>query len=186
MLQDPELCFENVAQVKRLADTIKYTGPIIALSDNTKIKERLGFSSLLGCVVGSTLSTELTRVSTHEDIYQIVDMIKSHNAIASQVYVYLLQVNIIVLESDDFFEGYSQLALILDSTQQSRNLSIEMDIDTRVANGMLEVSELVNQHRRHKAYTSQRMKRRVAGFFISAPNNRYSSLVLYLSSNEFA
>ncbi|CAG8739242.1 9490_t:CDS:2, partial [Gigaspora rosea] len=55
---------------------------------------RLRFSLLLGCVVGSTLSTELTRVSIHEDIYQIVDMIKSHNAIASQVRVYLLQIPI--------------------------------------------------------------------------------------------
>ncbi|CAG8855540.1 27273_t:CDS:2, partial [Gigaspora margarita] len=60
-LHDPELCFENVAQVKRLVDTIKYTGPIIAMSDNTKIKERLGFSSLFGCIVGSTLSTESTK-----------------------------------------------------------------------------------------------------------------------------
>ncbi|CAG8851332.1 18695_t:CDS:1, partial [Gigaspora margarita] len=76
---------------KRLADTIKYTGPIIAMSDNTKIKKRLGFSSLFGCVVGSTLLTELTKVSTYEDVYRIVDMIKSHNAIASQVRVYLLQ-----------------------------------------------------------------------------------------------
>ncbi|CAG8800605.1 13865_t:CDS:2 [Gigaspora margarita] len=169
----------SLIQVKRLANTIKYTGPIIALSDNTKIKERLGFFSLFGCVVGSTLLTELTRVSTYKDIYQIVDMIKSHNAIASQVHVYLLQVNITISEGDDFSEGCLQLALILDSTQQSRNLSIEIDVDVdiRVVNRMLKVFELVNQRCRHEAYTSQRMERRVAGFFTSAPNNRYSSLV---------
>ncbi|CAG8847137.1 24090_t:CDS:2, partial [Gigaspora margarita] len=58
---------------------------------NTKIKERLGFFSLFGCIVGSILSTESTRVSTYEDIHQVVDMIKSRNAIASQVWIYLLQ-----------------------------------------------------------------------------------------------
>ncbi|CAG8794298.1 12322_t:CDS:2, partial [Dentiscutata erythropus] len=72
-------------QVKRLVDTIKYTGPIIVMSDNTKLKERLGFSSLYSCIVGSTLSTESTKVSSYEDIYQIIDTIKLHNAIASQV-----------------------------------------------------------------------------------------------------
>ncbi|CAG8840103.1 37798_t:CDS:2, partial [Gigaspora margarita] len=90
-LHNSELCFENIAQVKRLVDTIKYTGPIIAMSNNTKLKERLGFSFLYSCIVSLTLSTELTKVSSYKDIYQIVDMIKSHNAIASQVRIYLLQ-----------------------------------------------------------------------------------------------
>ncbi|CAG8559008.1 22567_t:CDS:2, partial [Gigaspora rosea] len=90
-LHNPELCLKNIVQVKRLVDTIKYTGPIIAMSDNTKLKERLEFSSLYGYIVGSTLSTELTKVSSYEDIYQIVNTIKSQNAIASQVRIYLLQ-----------------------------------------------------------------------------------------------
>ncbi|CAG8602206.1 26999_t:CDS:2 [Dentiscutata erythropus] len=89
-LYDPELCFENIALVKRLVNTIEYAGPIIAMSDNTKIKERLGFSSIFGCIVGSMLLTESTRVFIYEDVHQIVDMIKSRNAIASQVHVYLL------------------------------------------------------------------------------------------------
>ncbi|CAG8746297.1 16088_t:CDS:2, partial [Racocetra persica] len=79
--------FAEIAQVKKLANTIKYISSIIAISNNIKIKERLRFSLLLDCVVGSTLSTELTKVFTYEDIYQIVDMIKSHNAIASQILV---------------------------------------------------------------------------------------------------
>ncbi|CAG8760726.1 17212_t:CDS:2, partial [Gigaspora rosea] len=71
-------------------------------------------------------------------------------------------------EGDDFSEGCSQLALILNSTRQSQNLNIEMDADTEVVNGILKVSELVNQHRRHEAYTSQRMERRVVGASTSA------------------
>ncbi|CAG8802160.1 23515_t:CDS:2 [Gigaspora margarita] len=55
--------------IKKLADTIKYDSPIIAMSDNTKIKKRLGFSSLFGCIVDLTLSTESTRVSTYKDIH---------------------------------------------------------------------------------------------------------------------
>ncbi|CAG8795430.1 9311_t:CDS:2, partial [Gigaspora rosea] len=70
-LHDPELCFENIARVKRLVDTIKYAGPIITMFDNTKIKERLGYSSIFGCIVGSVLSTESTKVSTYEDVHQI-------------------------------------------------------------------------------------------------------------------
>ncbi|CAG8809560.1 12063_t:CDS:2, partial [Gigaspora rosea] len=68
-------------------------------------------------------------------------------------------------ESNDFSEGCSQLALILDSTQQSQNFNIKW------------ISELVNQYRRHEAYTGQRMERRVAEASTSAPNNRYSSFV---------
>ncbi|CAG8470542.1 8794_t:CDS:2 [Dentiscutata erythropus] len=84
-LHDSELCFENIARVKRLVDTIEYASPIIAVSDNTKIKKRLGYSSIFSCIVGSVLSTESTKVSIYEDVYQIVDIIKSHNTIASQI-----------------------------------------------------------------------------------------------------
>ncbi|CAG8838703.1 2525_t:CDS:2, partial [Gigaspora margarita] len=93
-----------------------------------------------------------TRVSIYEDIHQVVDMIKSCNAIASQVWIYLLQI-----EKEDFSDGCSQLALIL-----------------------------VNQCHSHEAYSSQRIERRVAEFSTSVPNNRFSSLVFYLSSNESA
>ncbi|CAG8593895.1 19603_t:CDS:2, partial [Gigaspora rosea] len=91
-------------------------------------------------------------------------------------------------EGDDFSEGSSQLALILDFTRPSRNHNVEMDIDinTGVVNRMHQISVLVNQRRRHEAYTSQRMERRVAGFSTSTSNNRYSSLISYLSSNESA
>jgi len=63
---------------------------------------------------------------------------------------------------------------------------MDIDINTGVVNRMLQISVLVNQRRRHEAYTSQRMERRVAGFSTSTSNNRYSSLISYLSSNESA
>ena len=70
-------------------DLLKYNGPVIAISDNTKLKERLGYSSLLGCIVGSTLPLSQTYVTSHDDIYTIIDQIKENNAIATQVHVYL-------------------------------------------------------------------------------------------------
>ncbi|CAG8781842.1 8194_t:CDS:2 [Gigaspora margarita] len=68
-------------------------------------------------------------------------------------------------EGDNFSERCLQLALILDFTQPSRNHNIEMDIDIN---------------------TGVRMERRVARFSIFISNNRYSSLISYLSSNESA
>ena len=73
-------------------DLLKYNGPVIAMSNNTKLKERLRYSSLLGCIVGSTLLLSQTYVTSHDDIYTIIDQIKENNAIATQVRVYLLQV----------------------------------------------------------------------------------------------
>ncbi|CAG8825029.1 32712_t:CDS:1, partial [Gigaspora margarita] len=77
-------------KLKKLVDMIKYTSPIIAISNNTKLKERLEFLFLYGCIVSLILSTKLTQVSSYKDIYQIVDTIKSYNAIAFQVSIYLL------------------------------------------------------------------------------------------------
>ncbi|CAG8783047.1 9988_t:CDS:2, partial [Racocetra fulgida] len=89
-------------------------------------------------------------------------------------------------EEEDFSDGCSQLDLILDSTQQSQNLNVEMDIDIGVIDGKLELAVLINQRRSHEAYTNQRMERKVVGSSKSIPNNKFSSLISYLSSNESA
>ncbi|CAG8722760.1 1734_t:CDS:2, partial [Dentiscutata erythropus] len=265
-LHDSELYFENVAQVKRLADTIKYTGSIIAMANNTKIKEKLKFSLLLGCIIGSTLSTELIRISiskfppcviviiankgkeTATCIFKLykklldiaanlqLKILGFATALVKDVFGMIINTQIYsfmtILEDEEknpkvkneikqpstlqsvnnlqetksifisiaitkvntwnklntLTKGSLQLALILDSTQQSQNLNMEMNIDVNigVVNRMFKISELVNQHRCYKVYTSQRMKRRVVRYSIFAPSNRYSSLVLYLSSNKSA
>ena len=38
------------------------------MSDNTKLKPALRYSSVLGCIIGSTLSIEQTKINTYEDI----------------------------------------------------------------------------------------------------------------------
>ncbi|EXX58814.1 hypothetical protein RirG_194570 [Rhizophagus irregularis DAOM 197198w] len=91
-LTNPELCFENVAQFKRLIDTIGYDGPIAAMTDNTKLKERLRYSPILGCIIGSTLSKEETIINVYSDIPSTINKIKEENAIAKDVRAYILQI----------------------------------------------------------------------------------------------
>ena len=78
------------------------------MSDNTKIKERLGYSSLLGYIVGSTLLSSEVKVANNTDIYNVIDLIKQQNAIATQVRLYLLQVRnfIIIYLNSQFFLEY--------------------------------------------------------------------------------
>ncbi|RHZ75230.1 hypothetical protein Glove_216g156 [Diversispora epigaea] len=51
VFKNPDLCFENVVRFKRFLDSINYTGPITAMSDNTKLKSQLRYSSQLGCII---------------------------------------------------------------------------------------------------------------------------------------
>ncbi|RIA84771.1 hypothetical protein C1645_831811 [Glomus cerebriforme] len=87
-----EICYENMVRFKRFADSLNYNGPVAVMTDNTKLKERLSYSTTLGCVIVSTLSTLETKVSNYEEIIAIIDEIKVKKAIAKQVRVYLLQI----------------------------------------------------------------------------------------------
>ena len=96
MLTNPDLCFENVARFKRFLDKINYKGPIAAMSDNTKLKSSLRYSSQLGCIIGSTLSKEETKINNYNDIPNIIQHIKDKKAIGNYVRVYILQVILII------------------------------------------------------------------------------------------
>jgi hypothetical protein len=92
-LTNPDLCYENVARFKRLIDSIQYDGPIVAMTDNTKLKPRLRYSPMLGCIVGSIISKEETKINVYADIPNIISKIKNEKAIAKDVRAYILQVN---------------------------------------------------------------------------------------------
>ena len=85
-----------MVRFKRFADSLNYNGPVAAMTNNTKLKERLSYSATLGCIIGSTLPISETRVSNYEEIITIIDKIKIKKAIAKQVRIYLLQVFIII------------------------------------------------------------------------------------------
>ena len=97
-MTNPELCYENVARAKRLIDTINYNGPICAMTDNTKLKPRLRYSSNLSCIIGSVLSNEETMVNVYNDISKIINNIKSESGIAKNVRAYILQVCLFIFK----------------------------------------------------------------------------------------
>jgi hypothetical protein len=37
-LDDPSICFENMAKFRKFLNSINYDGPITALTDNTKLE----------------------------------------------------------------------------------------------------------------------------------------------------
>ena len=86
------MCYENVARFKRLLDTLKYDGPVVAMTDNTKLKPGLQYSAQFGCIIGSSLQQEETQVNSYDDISVIINNIKERKAIAKEVRAYLLQV----------------------------------------------------------------------------------------------
>jgi len=68
----------------------------VAMSDNTKLKSSLRYSSQLGCIIGSTLSKEETKINNYNDIPNIIQHIKDKKAIGNYVRVYILQVILII------------------------------------------------------------------------------------------
>ncbi|CAB4472833.1 unnamed protein product [Rhizophagus irregularis] len=124
-----ELCYENMVRFKRFADSLNYNGPVAAMTDNTKLKERLSYSATLGCVIGSTLSTSETKASNYKEIIAIIDKIKVKNAIAKQVRVYLLQIPlpkippIVIDHSKDGLFIYLFIIGELIDAYQSRTIS---------------------------------------------------------------
>ncbi|RGB36571.1 hypothetical protein C1646_757962, partial [Rhizophagus diaphanus] len=108
-IHNPDLCYENAARFKRLIDAINYDGPVVAITDNTKLKPCLRYSSTLGCIVGSVLSNEDTKVNVYNDIPNIINQIKNQNAIAKDVRAYVLQVPLPKFPSVNFLHDILSL-----------------------------------------------------------------------------
>src|SRR5256885_11648885 len=62
------------------------------MTDCTKIRAKLTYSQELGCIVGSTLSFDDTRIITYDDIHLKIKEIQNNNAVASQVRCVVLKV----------------------------------------------------------------------------------------------
>ncbi|PKC07797.1 hypothetical protein RhiirA5_417714 [Rhizophagus irregularis] len=91
-INNPDLCYENVARFKRLLDVLNYKGLVAAMTDCTKLKTGLQYSSKLGCIVRSTLNCSDCKIETYDNIYNTVSNIKNKNAIAKDVRIYIFQV----------------------------------------------------------------------------------------------
>ncbi|CAB4417771.1 unnamed protein product [Rhizophagus irregularis] len=73
-LTNPDLYFENVARFKRLIDSIQYNGPVVVMTDNTKLKSRLYIHLLLDVLLDPK--------------------IKNEKAIAKDIHAYMLQISL--------------------------------------------------------------------------------------------
>ncbi|CAB4491852.1 unnamed protein product [Rhizophagus irregularis] len=91
-IDDPSICFENMAKFRKFLNSINYDGPIAASTDNTKLEEKLRYSASLGAILGSTFPLQETLISSYGEIDTIVKKIQTNNAIAKYVRVYILQV----------------------------------------------------------------------------------------------
>ena len=97
-LKNPELIYENVARVKRLVDSIGYSGPIAAAVDCTKVRAWLTYSNDFGNhILGSVLPLHHCTVNSADDITSVVDNIVKSKAMASQVRAILLKVRCICI-----------------------------------------------------------------------------------------
>ncbi|KAJ7430573.1 hypothetical protein B0H11DRAFT_1942811 [Mycena galericulata] len=71
-LRNPTLVYENIARVKRLADSIKYSGPVAVAGDCTKVRKRLTYSNDFGGhILGGVLPLEECIAEDREDIERI-------------------------------------------------------------------------------------------------------------------
>jgi hypothetical protein len=91
-LTNPNLVYENVARFARAMNALNWNGPVVAMTDCTKVRSKLTYSQELGCIVGSTMSFEESHVQTYSDIHEIIKNIRENNEIASQVRCILLKV----------------------------------------------------------------------------------------------
>ncbi|GES83162.1 hypothetical protein GLOIN_2v1777971 [Rhizophagus clarus] len=94
IISNPELVYENILKVVRLTKALNWNGPIVGMTDYTKVQPKLTYSDELGCIVGSTLKLSETSVQTYDDIHKIINNIKQKKAIATQVRVVVLKIPI--------------------------------------------------------------------------------------------
>ncbi|CAG8649425.1 16588_t:CDS:2, partial [Gigaspora rosea] len=84
-LNDPSICFENMAKFKKFLNSINYDGPIAASTDNTKLEEKLRYSAGLDAILGSMLPLHETLVTSYNEIDTIIKKIQANNAIAKYI-----------------------------------------------------------------------------------------------------
>ncbi|KAJ7865860.1 hypothetical protein B0H14DRAFT_3595893 [Mycena olivaceomarginata] len=92
-LQNPFLIFENMARVKRLADSIHYSGPVAVAGDCTKVRKRLTFSNDFGGhILGSVWSLTDCIAEDTDDIKRVIDEVTKAKAEATQVRAILVKI----------------------------------------------------------------------------------------------
>lgn len=93
-MNNPYLIFENIARVKRLVDSIQYSGPVAVAGDCTKVRARLSYSTDFGAhILGSVWELKDCIAEDPEDIERVIDKITAAKAQATQVRAILIKVD---------------------------------------------------------------------------------------------
>ncbi|GBC05675.1 hypothetical protein RclHR1_06370002 [Rhizophagus clarus] len=85
---NPDLSFENIMRFAKVAN---WKGPVILMTDYTKLRPKVAFSQDFGAIMGLVLSF---KVSTYEDIHTTVKLIRDNNAVANQIREFILKIPI--------------------------------------------------------------------------------------------
>ena len=75
-----------------IARELNWNGPILLMTDCTKIRLKLVYSQELDYIIRSTLSSNEVSVSDINDIHVKIRYIYEHNAIATLIWVIVLKV----------------------------------------------------------------------------------------------
>lgn len=87
-----------MARVKRLVDSIKYSGPVAVAGDCTKVRKRLTFSNDFGGhILGSVWALENCIAEDPDDIERVINEITKAKAEATQVRAILIKVSYAIL-----------------------------------------------------------------------------------------
>jgi hypothetical protein len=82
-----------MARVKRLADSIHYSGPVAVAGDCTKVRKRLTFSNDFGGhILGSVWPLSDCIAEDPDDIKRVIDDVTKAQAEATQVRAILVKV----------------------------------------------------------------------------------------------
>lgn len=79
------MVIENFMKFSRIISSINWNGPIIVMTDSTKLRQKLVYAEELNYIAGSILSHSETTVEVLEDVHPKINSILEKNAIATQV-----------------------------------------------------------------------------------------------------
>ncbi|GES91117.1 hypothetical protein GLOIN_2v1785707 [Rhizophagus clarus] len=83
LITDPNLVLDNVTKFACIAKELKWEGPILLMTDCTKIRSKLVYSQELGYITGSTLPSSKVSVSDINDIHEKIRNIYENDALAT-------------------------------------------------------------------------------------------------------
>ena len=85
VVTNPDLVIENFMKFSQIVSSLNWNGPIIVMTDSTKLRKKLVYAEELNYIAGSTLPHSETAVATIDDVHPKINHILESDAIATQV-----------------------------------------------------------------------------------------------------